>query len=89
VLWELYPSAGARSTALAYTRSADGGDTFGAPSVVPGTADPDHGFNGSQQGLLMEKLAVNAAGHLAVVNSTFDRGEASHVWLYRGQTINR
>jgi hypothetical protein len=89
VLWELYPSAGTRSTALAYTRSSDGGDIFAAPSVVPGTDDPDHGFNGSQQGLLMEKLAVNAAGDLAVVNSTFDRGTASHVWLYRGRTIHR
>jgi hypothetical protein len=89
VLWELYPDTGQRSTALAYTRSPDGGNTFAAPSVVPGTADPAHGFNGSQQGLLMEKLAVNEAGHLAVVNSTFDRGEASHVWLYRGRTRNR
>ena len=86
VLWELYPDAGERPRALAYTVSPDGGDTFEAPSVVPGSADSEHGFNGSQQGLLMEKLAVNGAGDLAVVNSTFDRGEASRVWLYRGRT---
>jgi hypothetical protein len=32
----------------------------------------------------MRKLAVNAAGAIAVVNSTFKRGERSHVWLFRG-----
>jgi hypothetical protein len=57
--------------------------------VVPGTDDPAHGFNGSQQGLLMEKLAGNRAGALAVVNSTFKQGEASRIWLYRGQPDRR
>ncbi len=84
-LWELYPDKGERPRALSYTTSSDGGATFADPVVVPGSADPDHGFNGSQQGLLMEKLAVNGPGDLAVVNSTFDRGEASHIWLYRGR----
>jgi hypothetical protein len=89
VLWELYPDWNEYPRGLAYTASHDGGDTFGAPSVVPGSADPAHGFSGSQQGLLMEKLAVNETGDLAVVNSTFDRGEASHIWLYRGRTDGR
>ena len=89
VLWERYPNRSERPRGLAYTTSSDGGDTFDAPSVVPGSADPTHGFNGSQQGLLMEKLATNATGGLAVVNSTFDRGNESHVWLYRGQTSDR
>ena len=57
--------------------------------MVPGTADPTLGFNGSQQGLLMRKLAVNGAGAVAVVNSTFKRNEASHVWLFRGQAAGR
>ena len=43
------------------------------------------GFNGSLQGSLMRKLAVNAAGAVAVVNSTFKRNEMSRVWLFRGQ----
>ncbi len=86
VLWERYPNRSDRPRGLAYTTSTDGGRTFEAASVVPGSATPEHGFNGSQQGLLMEKLAVNGNGDLAVVNSTFDRGNASHVWLYRGQT---
>jgi hypothetical protein len=85
VLWERFPEEERRPRGLAYASSRDGGATFTAPTVVPGTADPSLGFNGSQQGLLMEKLAVNDAGHLAVVNSTFDRGNASRVWLYRGQ----
>jgi hypothetical protein len=34
----------------------------------------------------MEKLAANKAGDLAVVNSTFQPGAASHVRLYRGRT---
>jgi len=85
VLWEHFPEEERRPRGLAYASSHDGGATFSAPAVVPGSADPSLGFNGSQQGLLMEKLAVNDAGHLAVVNSTFDRGNASRVWLYRGQ----
>lgn len=89
VVWELYPPDAPRPRALAYTRSSDGGDTFAPPAVVPGTDDPAHGFNGSQQGLLMEKLAVNEAGGLAVVNSTFDRGEDSHIWLHRCRLDDR
>jgi hypothetical protein len=57
----------------------------GEPSVVPGTVNPELGFNGSRQGLLMRKLAVNESGAVAVVNSTFKRNETSHVWLFRGQ----
>ena len=89
VLWELYPEGAHRSWALGYTASTDGGNSFSAPTVVPGTDDQAHGFNGSQQGLLMEKLAVNAAGELAIVNSTFRQGEASRIWLYRGRADRR
>lgn len=55
----------------------------------PGSTDPADGFNGSQQGLLMETLAVNDSGDIAVVNSTFERGVSSHIWLYRGQPSDR
>lgn len=84
--WELFPDAQGRPRGIGYTVSSDGGTTFGSPSVVPNTNVPSRGFSGSQQGLLMEKLAVNAAGEVALVNSTFDEGEESHIWLYRGQT---
>lgn len=88
VLWELFPMAQGRPRALGYTQSTDGGRTFKTPSVVQRT-DSTAGFNGSQQGFLMEKLAVNPAGELAVVNSTFQRGKASHIWLYRGDPSSR
>jgi hypothetical protein len=78
-----------RPRALGFARSNDGGLSFAPPSVVPGTADPALGFNGSLQGLLMDKLAVNEAGAVAVVNSTFKRNETSHVWLIRGQATGR
>jgi hypothetical protein len=85
VLWELFPAVQGRPRALGYTRSADGGTTFDRPAAVPGSDADGQGFNGSQQGLLMDKLAVNAAGAVAVVNSTFRPGEHSRVRLYRGR----
>ncbi len=84
VLWELFPDRKGRSRGLGFTVSTDAARTFASPSVVPSSADPELGDNGSRQGLLMRKLAVNRAGAVAVVNSTFKRNEASHVWLFRG-----
>lgn len=85
VVWEIFPDRRYYPLGLGFTHSRDGGRTFAPASVVPGSADPALGFNGSQQGLLMRKLAVNRAGALALVNSTFKKGETSRVWLYRGQ----
>jgi hypothetical protein len=84
VIWELFRGRGGYSQGLGFTVSGDGGQTFAAPSVVPGSLDPALGFNSSRQGLLMRKLAVNGAGTLAVVNSTFKRDEKSNIWLFRG-----
>ena len=84
VLWELFPLREGRSRGLGFTVSRDLGKTFASLSVVPGSADPMLGYNGSRQGLLMRKLAVNAEGVIAVVNSTFRRGEKSYIWLFRG-----
>ena len=89
VVWELFPRGGDHPQGLGFTHSSDGGRTFASPSVVPGSVDPALGVNGGQQGLLMRKLAVNGAGTVAVVNSTFARDEASHVWLFRGQAPGR
>jgi hypothetical protein len=85
VLWELFPSLRDRPRGLGLTRSDDGGETFAEPIVVPGSTLPEPGFSGSQQGLLMRKLDV-AGGHIAIVNSTFAPGEASHIWLHLGET---
>ncbi len=84
VLWELFPVRGGRSRGLELTYSLDAGQTFATPSIVPGNADPELGYNGSRQGLLMKKLAVNTSGAIAVVNSTFRSGKTSHIWLFRG-----
>ncbi|MCG8543031.1 MAG: glycoside hydrolase [Alphaproteobacteria bacterium] len=85
VLWEVFLRPRHYSLGLALTLSRNGGESFAPPAVVPGTVDPALGINGSQQGLLMRKLAVNKAGAVAVVNSTFKAGDASHVWLFRGK----
>ncbi|MCH9012823.1 MAG: exo-alpha-sialidase [Proteobacteria bacterium] len=89
VIWELFPSRKGYPRGLGLTYSSDGGRTFAPPSVVPGSLDPALGVNGSQQGFLMRKLAVNGAGVLAVVNSTFKRNRASRIWLFRGQANRR
>lgn len=83
--WERFPERGARSRGLGYALSTDGGDSFTASAVVPGSDDEALGFNGSQQGLLMKKLAASGNRHVAVVNSTYASGEASYIWLHRGR----
>ena len=45
-----------------------------------------YGPEGSQQGLLMRKLATRPGGRSAVVNSKFRRGDASRVRLYPGRS---
>jgi hypothetical protein len=89
VIWERFPDGGGRPRGLGIAASRDGGRTFSSPAVVPGTGDPQLGFNGSLQGLLTRKLAVNAAGTIAVVNSTFKRDEGSWIWLVLGRTARR
>jgi len=84
-VWEFFPHPRQRSRGLGFTRSTDGGDSFAEAGIIPGSVDPDGGFNGSQQGLLMRKLAVNADGDIVVVNSSFNPGASSHVWLIRGR----
>jgi hypothetical protein len=83
--WELYRSARAGGRGLGFTVSRDGGQTFTAPAVIPGSIDPDGGVNGSNQGKLMRKLAVSSAGRPIVVNSSLRQGAASRVWLIRGE----
>jgi hypothetical protein len=52
--------------------------------VIPASVDSDAAaFNGSLQGRLARKLAVNVAGDVAVVNSSVKLGISSRVWLTR------
>lgn len=85
VVWELYPDPERRPYGLGVAVSGDGGATFVEPAVLPGTADPSLGFNGSLQGFLMDKLDVNARGDVAVVNSRFLPRERSLVRVIRGE----
>jgi len=85
VSWELGRRSGERPVALGFAVSRDGGRSFSEPVVVPGSEAPEGGGNGSHQGLLMRKLAVNAAGELALVNSSLVPGRSSRVWLVRGR----
>lgn len=85
VLWELYSNPKDHPRGLAISYSRDGGETFSTPVLVPGSIDPENGWNGSNQGLLMRKLAVNRAGDIAVVNSSLKQNVKSRVWLLRGQ----
>lgn len=84
LVWELFPHARDRPRGLGFAYSTDAGRTFSAPSRVPGTVDSALGVNGSLQGWLMRKLAVNDSGAIAVVNSTFSRNRDSRVWLFLG-----
>jgi len=85
ILWELFADARQRPRGLGVAVSPDGGRTFAPPGVVPGSIDPGGGFNGSSQGMLMKKLAVNQAGAVAVVNSSLKQDAYSRVWLIRGE----
>ncbi len=85
VVWERLPVSGPSPLGLGFTYSRDAGLTFAPPAAIPGSAEPALGANGSQQGLLMRKLAVNRSGAIGVVNSAFKPGGASRVWLLRGQ----
>src|SRR5687767_5751957 len=64
-----------------WTEYEGGGEHFASASRVPDISSPALGVNGSQQGGLMKKLAVNEAGVIAVVNSTFRANAESGVWL--------
>jgi hypothetical protein len=89
VIWEIFHSGGGRTQGLGLTHSRDGGQSFASAKIVPGSLDPVSGFNGSQQGLLMQKLASNPKGALAIVNSTFKANQFSRIWLLRGEATGR
>jgi hypothetical protein len=82
---ELHRDPRMRPHALGFSMAADGDSSFGPLGVVPGSSDPRGGLNGSSQGLLMRKLAVNGSGDVAVVNSALLQGSHSRVWMVRGR----
>lgn len=83
VLWKRFPDRRHYGRGLGFAVSHDGGESFAAPETVPGSDDPDLGFSGSLQGSLMRRLAVNAAGEVALADSSFAPGEISRIRLWR------
>jgi hypothetical protein len=84
VMWELFRGSAMRSPYGLGMAVSDDGMRFGDPVVIPGSADPGGGINGSTQGLLMSKMSVRGDGDIAVVNSAVKIGSHSRVWLLRG-----
>jgi hypothetical protein len=85
VAWELFQGSSNRPQGLEFTVSRDNGRSFSPPQLVPGSQDVEGATNGSHQGLLGKKLAVDDEGRIAVVNSSMKPGERSRVWLMRGR----
>jgi hypothetical protein len=81
VTWHRFSTFQSRPNGLSMVHSTNGGRTFSDPFPVPNSS-VENGFNGSQQGLLREKLAVHN-GTIAVVNSDYAPGEKSTIWLWK------
>ena len=82
VAYERGSAAGERNArGLTVAISRDRGERF-VEQAIDGSADRE-GFNGSQQGRLMSKLAAKS-GKIAVVNSALRPNKSSRVWMIRG-----
>lgn len=85
IVYEQFPDVRRDPRGLGFVLSSDGGRSFSAPMPVPHSADPRGGSNGSHQGRLMEKLALDRDGRIAVANTSLLQGRQSRAWLIRGQ----
>jgi len=87
--WHVFPEAGSRPVGMGFAAGRDGGNSFSSPSLVPGTANPEAGFNSSLQGLLMRTLAAapEGSGHrtIAVVHGSFRPDHESRIRLFLGE----
>ncbi|GIZ53951.1 sialidase family protein [Noviherbaspirillum aridicola] len=86
IAYELFPDHRRDPRGLGVTVSGDGGRSFSPPSAIPDSTGPAGGTNGSHQGWLMEKLAMDDKGRLVIVNSTLVQDRLSRVWLMRGKS---
>lgn len=84
LIWDVQPDPAQLPRGLAYASSTDGGSSFGPAVPIPGSADPDGGWNGSHQGRLMDRLDVRE-GTIVVGMSALRPGHGSRVWLVRGR----
>lgn len=84
-LWEVFPNARSYPQGLGLSVSLDSGEKFSNPEIVPGSVPPENATNGSQQGLLMDKIAVDKHGNIFIVNSSLRRKHNSQVWIMKGK----
>lgn len=70
-----------RPQAIGLMTSDDGGRRFGPLALVPGNAVRGEEVLGSQQGLLVQKLAVHPDGGIAIANSSLLPDTGSKVWV--------
>ncbi len=85
VSWERFEPNARQLFGIGYAVSKDGGRQFGEPAEVPATVREEYGANGGNQGLLMRKLDLSDDSRVALGHATFNRNEASHIWLLQGQ----
>lgn len=87
VTWHRFSSFQNRPNGLSITRSTNGGRDFSTPVAIPNSS-VENGFNGSQQGLLREKLAIHDQT-IAVVNSDYIPSRESSIWLWKATTESK
>lgn len=81
LLAHLFPADQPRPQAIGLMTSGDGGKSFGPLELVPGNVVRGKETLGSQQGLLVQKLAVHPDGGIAVANSSLMPNTKSRVWV--------
>lgn len=87
IVFERFETGAARPHGLKFVTSVDAGRSFSEPVLLPGLAGEKDERNGSFQGLLMRKLAVNEVGEIGVINSVLDVGSHSRILLLRGRHV--
>ncbi|QOC22644.1 exo-alpha-sialidase [Wenzhouxiangella sp. AB-CW3] len=85
VSWERSATDRRQLFGIGYSASVDGGRSFSEPTVIAATQREEYGVNGGNQGLLMRKLDLSDDGRAVLGHATFNRNEASHIWLLRGR----
>ncbi len=86
VSWEHFPADAHHAHGVGFTHSEDERGRFMTPVLAQDSKD-DSAPNGGQQGRLMNKLSAGSRGAFAVVNSSFQQGQRSRIWLLRGRIV--
>jgi hypothetical protein len=85
VAWEKYPVLSDEPKGMGMSVSEGKEINFSEPFPIRYSASPDGGYNGSLQGQLMEKIAVNESGKVFIINSSFTLNRQSRIWIISGK----